>query len=104
MTKTKLQTIAEKMRASVAKHETGWTAATLPGGLDLVLSRQSAEQWRLALRRERVYPSATEESILAEVFAVPEGTEPVRRSTPETNPTTKRTVRWCVSEFAWREM
>ena len=103
MTKTKLATIADGMRASVARHEKGWTAATLPGCLDLVLSRQ-AEAWRLALRRERVYPSATEESILAEVFAVPEGCEPARRSATETHPTTHRTVRWCVSEFAWREV
>jgi|WetSurMetagenome_2_1015567.scaffolds.fasta_scaffold88302_1 hypothetical protein len=100
MTRLKLQTIAANMRAAVAQHDTGWTAAVLPGGLELVLSHQ-AEAWRLALRRERVYPSATEEAILAEVFAVPEGTEPARRS--KTEAAKERQVRWCVSEFCWRE-
>lgn len=100
MTRSKLQTIAANMRAAVAQHDTGWTAATLPGGLELVLSHQ-AEAWRLALRRERIYPSATEEAILAEVFAVPEGTEPARRS--KTEAAQARQVRWCVSEFCWRE-
>lgn len=101
MTRSKLQTIAAQMRAAVAAHSTAWTATVLPGGLELVLSHQ-AEAWRLALRRERVYPSATEEAILAEVFAVPEGTEPVRRS--KTEPAKERQIRWCVSEFCWREV
>jgi hypothetical protein len=105
MTRTKLQTIADGMRASVAQHTTGWTAATLPGGLELVLSRQAGDTWRLALRRERVYPSDTDASILAEVFAVPDGIESVRRrSWQDTHPKSERSVRWCVVEFVWREI
>lgn len=101
MTRSKLQQIAADMRMAVAKHETGWTAMQLPGGLEMVLSHQ-AEVWRLALRRERVYPSQTEEEILAQVFGVPEGTEVQRRS--KKVPAQGRSVQWCVSEFIWREM
>jgi|WetSurMetagenome_2_1015567.scaffolds.fasta_scaffold1053042_2 hypothetical protein len=105
MTRSKLQTIADGMRASVALHNTGWTAATLPGGLELVLSRQGGDIWRLALRRERVYPSDTEASILAEVFGVPDGLEAAhRRSWQDKHPKTERSVRWCIVEFVWREI
>jgi len=105
MTPSKLQAVAAGMRTSVAQHDTGWTAATLPGGLELVLSRQAGDTWRLALRRERVYPSDTEASILAEVFGVPEGLETARRrSWLDTHPKSARQVRWCVVEFVWREV
>lgn len=109
MSPSKLQTIADGMRKSVSISEIGtatiWTAATLPGGLELVLSRQAGDTWRLALRRERVYPSDTEASILAEVFGVPDGTESARRrSWNDTHPKTARQVRWCVVEFVWREI
>jgi hypothetical protein len=105
MTRSKLQTIADGMRASVTQHATGWTATTLPGGLELVLSRQAGDAWRLALRRERVYPSDTEARILAEVFAVPDGIESARRrSLPGTHPKSKQEVRWCVVELVWREI
>lgn len=105
MTSSKLHTIAAGMRQSVSQHATGWTAATLPGGLELVLSRQAGDTWRLALRRERVYPSDTEASILAEVFGVPDGIESARRrSWLDTHPKSERSVRWCVVEFVWREI
>jgi hypothetical protein len=105
MTKSKLQTIADGMRRSVSQHATGWTAATLPGGLELVLARQGGDIWRLALRRERVYPSDTEASILAEVFGVPDGIESARRSHLQgAHPKSARQVRWCVVEFIWREI
>jgi hypothetical protein len=103
MTSSKLQTIAAGMRQSVSQYDSGWTAATLPHGLELVLSRQ-AEIWRLALRRERVYPSDTEASILAEVFGVPDGTESARRrSWTDTHPKSKQPIIWCVIELTWRE-
>lgn len=102
---SKLQTVANSMRQSVSRHPSGWTQTTLPGGLDLVLSRQDGDTWRLALRRERVYPSDTEASILAEVFSVPDGLESARRrSWQDTHPQTKRPIRWCVVEFTWREI
>jgi hypothetical protein len=105
MTRSKLQTIADEMRASVARNGTGWTTAILPGGLELVLSRQAGDIWRLALRRERIYPSDTEVSILADVFAVPDGIESAqRRSWQEKHPKSERQVRWCVIEFVWREI
>lgn len=105
MTPSKLQTIADGMRASVSQRASGWTAAMLPGGLELVLSRQAGDVWRLALRRERVYPSDTEASILAEVFGVPDGLEAARRrSWQDKHPKTERAVRWCVVEFVWREI
>ena len=104
MTTSKLQSIASGMRSSISQHPTGWTAATLPGGLELVLSRQAGDLWRLALRRERVYPSDTEASILAEVFGVPDGIERAnRRSWLDTHPKSQRQVRWCVVELTWRE-
>ena len=100
---TKLRQIAAGMRQSVSQHDSGWTAATLPHGLELVLSHQ-AEMWRLALRRERVYPSDIEAGILAEVFGVPDGIESARRrSWRDTHPKTKQPLLWCVIEMTWRE-
>jgi hypothetical protein len=101
---SKLQTIADGMRKSVSQYDSGWTAATLPGGLELVLSRQAGDMWRLALRRERVYPSDTEASILAEVFGVPDGIESARRrSWKDTQPKSKQPIIWCAIEMTWRE-
>ena len=50
----------------------GWVNYTFPGGLDIILSR-NGEKWRLALRREKVFPSDVELAILTQAFAVPDG-------------------------------
>jgi hypothetical protein len=105
MTPSKLQSLAAGMRQSISQYPTGWTAATLSGGLELVLSRQAGDLWRLALRRERVFPSDTEARLLAEAFEVPDGIENANRRTwQDTHPKSRRPVRWCVVEFVWREI
>lgn len=99
----KLQAIADRMRAAVAAKPFGWVNHTLPGGLDLVLSH-NGEKWRLALRREKVYPSEVEADILTRAFGVAEGTEPNRRkSCHEVNPVTQRPIQWQVIEYNWIE-
>jgi hypothetical protein len=104
MTPSKLQTIADGMRASVSQYSTGWTAATLPHGLELVLSHQ-AEMWRFALRRGRGFSSGTEGLVLAEGFGVPDGVESARRrSWKDTHPKSKQPIIWCVIELTWREV
>lgn len=100
---SKLATIAARMRAAVAAKPFGWTEHTLPGELNLVLSH-NGEKWRLALRRERVYPSEVEERLLRQAFGVAEGTEPLRRQTCEEHPITKRRIERRVIEYNWIEM
>ena len=102
MTESKLAAIAARMRAAVAAQPYGWTRYTLARGLDLVLSHR-AEAWRLALRREEVYPSDQEAAILFRAFGVPEGTEPEKRKQSETHPSTQRRIEWRIVEFNWRE-
>lgn len=103
MTATKLATLAANMRKAVAARPFGWAQETLSGGLDIVLSR-NGEKWRLALRREKVYPSETETAILTRSFDVAEGTEPIRRQTCDVNPTTQRRIEWRIIEYNWREV
>jgi hypothetical protein len=99
---SKLQEIAERMRTAIVAQSFGWTRKTLPGGLDLVLSHRG-ENWRLALRREKIYPSDMEAEILFKAFAVAEGTEPEKRQHTEEQPTTKRKIDWRIVEFNWIE-
>ena len=103
MSESKLQVIANRMRASVAGRAFGWTQQTLPGGLDVVLSH-NGEKWRLALRREKVFPSQVEMGILCDVFGVAEGTEPQRRQTCDVNEVTQRRIEWRCIEYNWREV
>jgi hypothetical protein len=102
MTRSKLQAIADRMRAAVATKPFGWTNQTLPGGLDLVLSH-NGEKWRLALRREMAFPSDVEAATLSSIFAVAEGAEPLRRQTCEEHPVTQRRIEWRIIEYNWRE-
>ena len=99
---SKLGALAARLRAAVAGKPFGWASHTLPGGLDIVLSH-NGERWRLALRREKVFPSDTEAAILAQAFAVAEGAEPVRRQTGEEHPVTHRRLEWRIVEYNWRE-
>lgn len=94
MAPSKLKQIAAGMRQSVSRAQPpAWTEHTLPGDLQLILHRPDDEQWRLLLRRQRVSPSPTEITICANVFGVPEGTEPVVY--------TKKPYQ--VAELTWRE-
>jgi len=102
MTATKLEQIAGGMRKAIVERPYGWTRHTLPGGLDLVLSHVG-ERWRLALRREWVYPSDTEAEILSRAFAVAEGTEPERRKHMEKHPSSERQIDWRIIEYNWIE-
>lgn len=100
---TKLAALAARMRTAVAAKPFGWSRETLSGGLDIVLSH-NGEKWRLALRREKVYPSETEAAILTKAFAVAEGTEPSRFQTCDVHPTTQRRIKWRIIEYNWREV
>lgn len=99
---SKLQILADRLRAAVAAKPVGWVNHTLPGGLDLVLAHDG-EKWRLALRREKVYPSESEADILTRVFGVAEGTEPNRRKYCEVHPDTQRRIQWQIIEYNWIE-
>ena len=99
---TKLATLASGMRTAVAAKPAGWVNHTLSGGLDLVLAH-NGEKWRLALRREKVYPSETEADILTRAFGVAEGTEPKRRQYCEVHPDTQRRIQWQIIEYNWIE-
>jgi hypothetical protein len=98
----KLEMIAARLRTAVAAKPFGWANHTLPGGLDLVLSH-NGEKWRLALRREQVYPSEVEAEILTRVFGVAEGTDPKRRQYCEVHPDTQRRIQWQIIEYNWIE-
>lgn len=99
---SKLALIAEHLRTAVAPKPFGWVNHTLPGGLDLVLSH-NGEKWRLALRREKVFPSELEANILTRAFGVAEGTEPKRRQYREVHPNTQRRIQWQIIEYNWIE-
>ena len=87
---SKLNLLAARLRRAVAAKPYGWVNYTFPGGLDIILSR-NGEKWRLALRREKVFPSDVELAILTQAFAVPDGVErasrrSVRRHAPQNRP------------------
>lgn len=102
MTRSKLQLIADRMIAAIAAKPFGWTSQTLPGGLDIVLSH-NGEKWRLAIRREKIFPSDTEAEILFNAFSVADGSEPIRRQYCEVHPTTQRRIEWHIIEWNWIE-
>jgi len=102
MTRSKLQIIADHMIAAIAAKPFGWTNNSLPGGLDIVMSR-NGDKWRLAIRREKVFPSDTEADIIFHAFAVPVGSEPIRRQFCEAHPTTQRRIEWRIIEWNWIE-
>lgn len=99
---SKLSTIAANMRRAVASKPFGYTTVTLPGGLDIVLSHID-DRWRLALRRQGVFPSHAEAEILRSVFAVAEGTEPTPREKTVEHPETHRKIAWKIIEYNWIE-
>ena len=99
---SKLQMLAERLRTAVAAKPFGWANHTLPGGLDRVFSH-NGEKWRLALRREKVFPSEVEADILTRAFGVAEGTEPKRRQYCEVHPDTQRRIQWQIIEYNWIE-
>jgi hypothetical protein len=100
---SKLDALAARLRTAVAAKPFGWVNHTLQGGLDIVLSH-NGEKWRLALRREKVFPSDVEADILTRAFAVAEGTEPQRRQFCEAHPSTQRRIEWRSIEYNWREV
>lgn len=99
----KLKYIADGMRMDAENRPFGYVHKTLAGGLELVLSHIE-DQWRLALRRENVYPSANELAIVQPLFNIPVGTEPSYRQHVATHPTTHRRITWQIVEFSWREI
>lgn len=99
----KLPEIAGRMRAALVGRDSGWVQQDLGRGLAIVLSRDG-DQYRLAMRREGVYPSIDEVAICSRVFGVPDGSEPVRVTPRKSkSPADGRTVVYYVVELHWRE-
>lgn len=70
----KLEFLASEMRRQLGTVQRGWLHQSLMRSLQVVLER-NGEEWRLALGRANVFPSATEAEICRDAFKVPEGTE-----------------------------
>lgn len=104
MPRSKLQFIAANMIDGVRTAPTvkAWSKHTLPGGLEMIYSKDF-DQFRLALRREGVPPSATDVNVCAEVFGVPVDTVPNAYIRQEEQLSTGRKARFHVVELVWRE-
>jgi len=100
----KLEALAGEMRRQLSSKARGWLHQALMRGLHVVLERRDAE-WRLALGRERVFPSAQEVEICMDAFKVPLGTEQVRVE-PERRQaqSARRYQGYFVVELRWREV
>jgi hypothetical protein len=70
----KLVTIAADMRQFIERSGARWVHRRLSHGLEMVLQNDE-RQWRLALARNDVPPSAEEIAICQKAFNVPAGTE-----------------------------
>ena len=97
----RLVTLAAEMKDALTQHP-GWRQVPLAGGLTIVLQRKD-DQWRLALGRRGVPPSATEIAVCAEAFGVPEGSEPSVQPTTRPHPKTGQPVHWLIAELRWIE-
>jgi hypothetical protein len=79
-----------------------WMMRTLPNGLQIVYS-YDGDQWRLALRREKVYPADVEVATIRRDFDVPENAGENSYTRTEEQPATGRKAKYCVVELTWRE-
>jgi hypothetical protein len=67
-----LAALARGMQAQLADVERGYVQRSLFGGLHIALER-NGRRWRLALARERGWPSATERATIGQDFGAPAG-------------------------------
>jgi len=91
-----LEKIANEMYRQLADESRGWRRRNLFGGLSIILERRGP-WWRLAIAREKSWPSLQEEGIAANAFRVP---APRRW---ERTRTTKPGA-WHVSECLYRRL
>lgn len=98
----KLNTIAEEIRQSLERKPTGAVSKPLARGLTIVMQRFEGN-WRLALGREGVDPSAMEVEICKDAFKVPEGAWEERLTKAYIHPKTHRTINYHVVNFKWVE-
>lgn len=103
MPATSLQRIADNMIAAVAASPLtrAWTSQVLSGGLEIVYSRDG-DTYRLALRRDNVFPSDKEINILASVFDVPPGVPLNTYTRRLPGSVSGRPVTSHVIEYVWR--
>lgn len=71
-------------------------------GLIVVLERQSATEWRLAMGRTDAQPSAQEIAICRNAFAVPEGARLAFRTQQQANER-RELVTYQIAELFWSE-
>ena len=86
----------------------GWLHQRLMRSLHVVLER-NGEQWRLALGREKVFPSVVEAEICQDAFQVPQGTEfvwiePMVRQAHQPGRGLKQYKDYFLLEMRWREV
>jgi hypothetical protein len=63
---------AEGMKARLDQRQRGYVQRSLFGGLHVALER-NGRRWRLAVARERSWPSATERATIGRDFGAPSG-------------------------------
>ncbi len=100
---SKLETLASQMRETLAPYQRGGVHRILPHGLEIVLQR-TGDQWRLALGREGVTPSATEVQVCRAAFSVPDEAEVTVFRRFVAKQKTGRRATYQVVEMKWREV
>ena len=99
----KLITTAADMRRLIERSGARWVHRRLPRGLELVLQTTTDRQWRLALARPDVPPSAEEIAICQRAFGVPPGTEATLITKERQAKKAPAIVRMHVAEMYWTE-
>lgn len=104
---TKLTQVAAHMRqalelAQVARKPRAFILRTLPNGLGVCYS-YDGDAWRLALRREAVYPADVEIAVIRRDFNIPESAGEYSYTRTDEHPATRRRIKYCVVELTWRE-
>jgi hypothetical protein len=99
-----LPQVADLMQKQAVKAHMGTVHRMLGRGLHLVYVRKDGA-CRLSLGRVApVAPSAEELAVVAQSFAVPEGTEPALREAKWFDPVNEKQVVFNVFDLKWREV
>ncbi len=96
----RLDAIAAEMRMILQQTDARFVHRKLAKGLELVLQR-TGRQYRLALARPDILPSASEIEICAAAFRVPAGAEP--HHITKTRPGKTGLLTYHVAELYWTE-
>lgn len=99
---SKLTAIADQIRRQIDAKTFGWVKHTFTGGLEIVVSR-NGEKYRLAMRRQNVFPSQTEIDLLLPLFGVAEGTELHWRRVDDKFSRAPSVIHWYIVEANWIE-